>query len=60
MVKRQRAKVAKKSNHLRQLKNFYFQRKEELVVLLFYLCYIWAVAYCFLNGIELPDITGFE
>lgn len=52
--------VVKHSSHFQQLKNLFFQRKEELVVVLFYLGYIGVVAYCFSNGIELPEITGFE
>ena len=42
------AKVVVKhsSSHFQQLKNLFFQRKEELVVALFYLGYIGVVAYC--------------
>lgn len=61
MVKRQTmAKVVKDSSHFRQLTDFFLERKVDFAIILFYVGYIAVFAYCFVNGIEMPDVTGFE
>lgn len=54
------AKVVKHSSHFRQLTDFFLERKVDFAIILFYVGYIAVIAYCFVNGIEMPDVTGFE
>ena len=54
------AKVVKDSSHFRQLTDFFLERKVDLAIILFYVGYIVVIAYCLVNGIEMPNITGFE
>lgn len=61
MEKRNKTKVAVKNSSCYQyLKSQTHERKTEIIVILFYAGYIAIVGYCFIMGIELPDITGFE
>ena len=54
------AKVVKDSSHFLQLTDFFLRKVDFAMILFFYTVYIAVIVYCLVNGIEMPEITGFE
>ena len=57
MLMEKKQTMANKVSHFR---HYFLERKVEFAIILFYVGYIAVIAYCLLNGFELPEITGFE